>query len=228
MKLNVCCLGCVGYGEALALQEKLVDLRQRGLISDTLLLLEHPPVLTLGVRGEESNILMPQDELRRMGVEIYRVGRGGDVTYHGPGQIVGYPIMNLTEQGRDIKRFVWNVEEVFIRLLGEKFGIKADREEKKYTGVWVGNDKITAIGIAVKSWVTMHGFAFNVNTDLGHFAWINPCGLTDRGVTSLQKLLGHEVDFEGMNELVAETFASVFGAEAAPADAAALAATEGD
>jgi lipoyl(octanoyl) transferase len=226
MKLNVCNLGRIGYGEALALQEKLVGLRQRGLISDTLLLLEHPPVLTLGVRGDETNILLPQEELRRMGVEVYRVGRGGDVTYHGPGQVVGYPIVDLTEQGRDIKRFVWNVEEVFIRLLSKRFGITADREEKKYTGVWVGNDKITAIGIAVKRWVTMHGFAFNVNTDLEHFKWINPCGLLDRGVTSLQKLLGHELDFDEMYDAVAEYFASVFGAEAVPTDASNLAAAE--
>lgn len=227
MKLNVCRLGRIGYGEALALQEKLVALRQQGRIADTLLLLEHPPVITLGVRGDEANILLPQEKLREMGVEIHRVGRGGDVTYHGPGQIVGYPIVDLREQGRDIKRFVWNVEEVFIRLLGERFGIKADREEKKYTGVWVGGDKITAIGIAVKSWVTMHGFAFNVNTDLTHFRWINPCGLLDRGVTSLEKLLGRNMDFDEMNGIVAEYFASVFGAEATPAVAAELAATKG-
>jgi lipoyl(octanoyl) transferase len=228
MKLNVCRLGRVEYGEALALQEKLLDLRQRGLIDDTLLLLEHPSVLTLGVRGDEANILAPREELEKLGVSVYRIGRGGDVTYHGPGQIVGYPIMNLAEHGRDIKQFVWNVEEVFIRLLGEKFNIQADREEKKYTGVWVGDEKITAIGIAVKRWVTMHGFAFNVNTNLDHFAWINPCGLTDRGVTSLQKLLGHEMDFDGMNGLVAEHFASVFKAEAIPANAWALAEAAGE
>lgn len=227
MKLNVCRLGRIDYGEALALQEKLLDLRQRGLIADTLLLLEHPSVLTLGVRGDEANILLPQEELKAQGVSIYRVGRGGDVTYHGPGQIVGYPIIDLTGQGRDIKRFVWNVEEVFIRLLHERFGIRADREEKKYTGVWVGDAKITAIGIAVKRWVTMHGFAFNVNTNLGHFQWINPCGLTDRGVTSLQRLIGRELDFDEMNGLVTEYFASVFGFEAVQADAGALAAVEG-
>jgi lipoyl(octanoyl) transferase len=224
MKLNVCRLGRVGYGEALALQEKLLDLRQRGAISDTLLLLEHPPVITLGVRGDEANILLPREKLLDMGVEIHRVGRGGDVTYHGPGQIVGYPIVHVAEQGRDIKRFVWNIEEVFIRLLGERFGVKADREEKKYTGVWVGDAKITAIGIAVKRWVTMHGFAFNVNTDLEHFKWINPCGLMDRGVTSLEKLLGRKPDFDMMNDIVANYFASVFGYEAESADAYALAA----
>jgi lipoyl(octanoyl) transferase len=222
MKLNICRLGRIDYGEALALQERLVELRQQGLIEDTLLLLEHPPVLTLGVRGDEANILAAQEELKANGVGIYRVGRGGDVTYHGPGQIVGYPIIDLTGQGRDIKRFVWNIEEVFIRLLKENFGIKAEREDKKYTGVWVGDEKITAIGIAVKRWVTMHGFAFNVNTNLAHFGWINPCGLADRGVTSLQKLTGREQDFERMNQLVAEYFARIFGAEAETADVAAL------
>jgi lipoyl(octanoyl) transferase len=223
MIINICTPGRVEYGTALALQERLVDLRQRGLIEDTLLLLEHPPVITLGVRGDEANILLPQEELTAKGVAVYKVGRGGDVTYHGPGQIVGYPIVDLAAQGRDIKRFVWNVEEVFIRLLREQFGIVAQREEKKYTGVWVGDEKITAIGIAVKRWVTMHGFAFNVNTDLAHFKWINPCGLADRGVTSLEKLLGGKMDFDAMNAMVAGYFADVFGADARPADAAALA-----
>jgi lipoyl(octanoyl) transferase len=227
MNLNVCNLGLIEYGEALALQETLVEKRQQGLIGDTLLLLEHPPVLTLGVRGDEANILASREELEAAGVTIFRVGRGGDVTYHGPGQVVGYPILDLSTHGRDIKRFVWNVEEVFVRLLQQEFGIEAGRGEQKYTGVWVGDEKITAIGIAVKRWVTMHGFAFNVNTDLSHFGWINPCGLTDRGVTSLQKLTGRMQDFERVTQLVAEYFASVFDAQIVKADAAALAAVQG-
>lgn len=214
MRLNVCRLGRMEYGAALAVQLALLDLRQRHRVEDTLLLVEHPPVLTLGVRGDPTNVLATEDTLRANGVSVHRVERGGDVTYHGPGQIVGYPIIDLNGHGRDIKRFVWNVEEVFIRLLQERFGIAANREEKKYTGVWVGHGKITAIGIAVKRWVTFHGFAFNVNTDLEHFRWINPCGITDRGVTSLEALLGHKVDFDGMNAAVAEAFAAVFGMEA--------------
>lgn len=227
MKLYICKLGRVDYAEALAMQERMLELRQRNVVEDVLLLVEHPPVLTLGVRGDRANILIPEEFLRASGVSIYKVGRGGDVTYHGPGQIVGYPIIDLKGIGRDIKKFVWNVEEVFIQLLREQFGIKAEREEKKYTGVWVGNEKITAIGIAVKQWVTMHGFAFNVNTDLAHFQWINPCGLTDRGVTSLQKQLGQTLDFERMNDMVAEYFVKVFGMEAVEVDHVQLMSREG-
>lgn len=218
MNLNIVRLGRMDYAEALAIQEKLLDLRQRDLAGDTLLLVEHPPVLTLGVRGDTANILAPVEDLKAAGVGVYKINRGGDVTYHGPGQIVGYPIMDLTGYGRDIKQFVWRVEEAFIRLLREQFEIEADREDKKYTGVWVGSEKITAIGIAVKRWVTMHGFAFNVNTDLSHFNWINPCGITDRGVTSLKKLLGRELDFNELNGAVARYFAGAFQAEPVEAE----------
>jgi lipoyl(octanoyl) transferase len=210
MKLNILQPGRLDYKEALDLQEKMMLLRQQNEIPDTLILLEHPPVLTLGRRGEYENILLSKDVLEAQGVKIYEVSRGGDVTYHGPGQIVGYPIMDLSPMGKDIKEYVYKIEEVFIRLLLNEFGIKADRDEKKYTGVWVGNEKITAIGVAVKRWVTMHGFAFNVNTDLSHFHWINPCGITDKGVTSVQKLLGKEMDFAKMNELVIKYFCEVF------------------
>lgn len=213
MKINIVRLGLMDYGEALRIQEKLLALRQEGKIGDTFLLVEHPPVLTLGRRGEYSHILMSRQLLEADGVSIYEVNRGGDVTYHGPGQIVGYPIMDLTDQDRDLKKFVWNIEEVFIRLLKQEYGITADRDENKYTGVWVGNEKITAIGIAVKRWVTMHGFAFNVNTRLEHFKWIVPCGLTDRGVTSLQKLIGHPMDFDRLNDLVVNYFCRVFNME---------------
>jgi len=123
---------------------------------------------------------------------------------------VGYPIFDLKKHGRDIKQFVWNIEEVFIRMLKEQFNIEAHREGKEYTGVWVGKDKITAIGISVKKWVTMHGFAFNVNTNLDHFDWIVPCGLNDRGVTSLQKLVGKHMDFDEIMELTADYFCKIF------------------
>ena len=205
--------GRLDYKEALELQEETQRKRIEGSIPDTLILLEHFPVLTLGRRGDEANILRSREELEAAGVSVYDVNRGGDVTYHGPGQIVGYPVMDLKEMGRDIKDYVFRIEEVFIRLLSAEFGIKAEREDKKYTGVWVGNDKITAIGIAVRQWVTMHGFAFNVNTDLSHFGWINPCGLSDKGVTSVQKLTGAEADFGRMNDLVVKYFFEVFERE---------------
>lgn len=214
MKLNVVDLGRMDYGQALALQESILARRIRGEVPDTLLLVEHPPVLTVGRRGSSSNILVSTDMLKTMGVEVYDISRGGDVTYHGPGQLVGYPIMDLGNMGKDIKDFVWKVEEVFIRLLKQEYGIHAERDEKKYTGVWVGKDKITAIGIAVKKWVTMHGFAFNVNTDLSHFNWIVPCGITDKGVTSLEKILGQAVDFQRLSQKVAEAFCQVFHREA--------------
>ncbi|HEX3044910.1 MAG TPA: lipoyl(octanoyl) transferase LipB [Bacillota bacterium] len=187
MELIITYLGRMDYKEALSFQEKALSLRQQGRIGDLLLLVEHPPVLTLGRRGKYHNILLPLDELKKNGINIYEVNRGGDVTYHGPGQLVGYPVMDLNQHGADIKSFIWNMEEVFIRLLKEKYQITADRDEKKYTGVWIENRKITALGIAVHRWVTMHGFAFNINTDLSHFQWINPCGITDKGVASIRK-----------------------------------------
>lgn len=211
MKIQVAKLGKVEYGKALALQEKLLSMRQEGKIGDILLIVEHPPVITVGIRGEYSNILLPVEELKSSGVELFDVNRGGDVTYHGPGQIVGYPIINLSEYGKDVKSFVSKIEEVFIKLLKNDYGITAHEGANKYTGVWVGDNKITAIGIAVKRWVTMHGFAFNVNTDLSHFRWINPCGITDKSVTSLQKLLGHEEDYDKLVDRVIYYFSEVFG-----------------
>jgi len=210
LELIVRKLGRIDYMDALRLQEELVIKRQEQLIPDTLLLLEHPPVITLGRRGKYSNIKVPPETLKQNNTEIYETDRGGDVTYHGPGQIVGYPIFDLKKHGRDIKQFVWNIEEVFIRMLKEQFNIEAHREGKEYTGVWVGKDKITAIGISVKKWVTMHGFAFNVNTNLDHFDWIIPCGLNDRGVTSLQKLVGKHMDFDEIMELTADYFCKIF------------------
>jgi len=213
MKIQVAKLGRVEYGKALALQEKLLSMRQEDKIGDILLLVEHPPVITVGIRGEHSNILLPVEELKSSGVELFDVHRGGDVTYHGPGQIVGYPIMNLSGYGKDIKDYVSKIEDIFINLLKNDYGITAHQGEKKYTGVWVGDNKITAIGIQVKRWVTMHGFAFNVNTDLNHFTWINPCGITDKSVTSLQKLLGHEEDYDKLVDRVIYYFSEVFGVD---------------
>lgn len=209
MKLQVASLGQLDYLEALALQNSLLELRQQNAIADTLLILEHPATITIGVRGKNENILIPEEMLKQQGVNIIRVRRGGDVTYHGPGQIVGYPILDLNKHGRDIHDFVHRIEGSIIDLLQEHYGITAGRDAK-YTGVWVGNEKITAIGCAVKRWVTMHGFAFNVNTDLEHFKWITPCGIRDRGVTSLQKILGYPLDLARVNEQVITHFCERF------------------
>ena len=212
-KLNIVKLGKIEYSSALEIQESILAMRQRNQIEDTLLLLEHPPVLTLGKRGEYGNILLSREELLQRGVKVFEVNRGGDVTYHGPGQLVGYPVVDLKNRNKSIKDYVYKIEDIFISLLREEYGIEARRDEREYTGVWVGNSKITAIGVAVKKWVTMHGFAFNVNTSLEHFSWINPCGITDRGVTSLQRLAGTELDMESMYELVIKHFCRVFGYE---------------
>lgn len=201
------------YQEALDIQEKLVAERQAGEGMDTLLLVEHPPVLTLGRRGKLDNIVVSEEFLRANNIKVYEISRGGDITYHGPGQIVGYPVMDLRNHGRDIKDFVWRIEETFIRLLDEQYNIKAVREDNKYTGVWIDDKKITAIGIGVKKWVTMHGFAFNVNTNLDHFNWIIPCGLADRGVISLEKILGEPQDINRLNDLVARYFCQVLNLE---------------
>ncbi len=211
MCINVCYLGEVEYQEALSIQESIWKLRVEKKIGDTLLLLEHPPVITIGRRGSKKNILVSEEFLEKIGVKVFEVSRGGDVTYHGPGQLVGYPIFDLALTDRDIKKFVYLLEEVFIRLLKDQFEIEARRDEDKYTGVWVENSKMVAISIAVKKWVTMHGFAFNVNTNLEHFSWIVPCGLKDRGVTSLERLIGKTIPFEDVVDKVQTYFGKVFG-----------------
>ena len=210
MDLNIIALNKMDYKEALTIQERVLELRMQGELPDTLLMVEHPPVLTIGRRGNFSNILLTKQQLAERGVAIYEINRGGDVTYHGPGQIVGYPIIDLKNYGRDIKQYIWRLEEVFIRLLKNHYCIDAERDENQYTGVWVNHKKITAIGIYAKQWITMHGFAFNLNTDLEHFKWINPCGITDRGVTSLQQVLGRQLDYQVHNELVIQSFCEVF------------------
>jgi lipoyl(octanoyl) transferase len=212
MKISVIKAGMIDYKDALEMQTRLVEQRRAGLIGDTFLLLEHPPVITVGAGGKRANILATDAELAAEGVSVYDITRGGDVTYHGPGQLVGYPIFDLNGFGKDIHLFVNRIEETFIRLLDREFGITAGRKEK-FTGVWVGDDKITAIGIAVKHWVTMHGFAFNVNTQLEHFNWIVPCGIVGKGVTSLEKLLGEKQDMDSVTDLVVQYFCEIFEVE---------------
>ena len=209
--LEVRRLGSVGYGPALDLQQRLVAERQRDLIADQLLLLEHPPVITRGVGASAGNVLASPAVLRGRGVEIHDARRGGDVTYHGPGQLVGYPIMLLKPDRCDVHRYVRDLEEVLIRAAAE-FGVRATRIPG-LTGVWVGNDKLAAIGVRLSRWVTSHGFALNVTTDLDDFALIRPCGLADRGVTSLRRLTGREVSDAAAADCVAARFAEVFERE---------------
>lgn len=209
MKLNVLNLGRCDYKEAWDIQRNILEKRQKGEIGDTLILVEHPPVITLGRNAVESNVVVPEKYLKENGIEVYHIERGGDVTYHGFGQIVGYPIVNLREKGMGIREFVEKLEETFIRLLGEKFGIESGINPE-YPGVWVGNDKIVAVGLAVKRGVTMHGFAFNVNTNLDHFKLIVPCGISGKGVTSLKKITGSDVDFDNANKMVLDYFCKVF------------------
>ena len=206
--LTVRKLGVVPYEEALALQRALVDERRAGRIGDTLLLLEHPHLITLGVRGDRSHILAGADTLASRGVEIHETGRGGDVTYHGPGQIVGYPILDLNPDRRDVHRYVRDLEEVLIRTAAD-YGIDAGRISG-LTGVWVGTDKLAAIGVRIARWITSHGFAFNVSTNLDYFGLIVPCGIAGRGVTSLARLLGRTVELAEVDERISWHFSNVF------------------
>jgi lipoyl(octanoyl) transferase len=176
------------YAEALALQRQLVEERRANAIPDVLLLVEHPPVLTLGVRGDggRSHILATPAALTSRGIEVFETGRGGDITYHGPGQIVGYPILDLRPDRCDVHRYVRDLEEVVIRVAAD-FGVEARRIEG-LTGVWAGEEKLAAIGVRISRWITSHGFALNHTTNLSHFDLIVPCGIADRGVTSLAQL----------------------------------------
>jgi lipoyl(octanoyl) transferase len=213
--LDVRHLGRVPYADALDLQRSLVDERKADRIPDTLLLLEHPHVLTLGVKtaGARANILAAPERLSELGVEVFEAGRGGDVTYHGPGQIVGYPILGLRPDRQDVHRYVRDLEDVMIRVAAD-FGIGAMRI-RGLTGIWVEGAqgpeaKLGAIGIRISRWVTSHGFAFNVNTDLEFFRLIVPCGITDRGVTSLERLLGRTQDVAEVEARFVHHFSCVF------------------
>ena len=209
-ELQIRRLGVVSYADALELQKTLVEQRRAGVIGDQLLLLEHPPVITLGVktRNDRSHIVAPADELAKAGVEVFETGRGGDVTYHGPGQLVGYPIIDLKPDRCDVHRYVRDLEQVMIGIAAS-FGVRAGRIEG-LTGAWVGEDKLAAIGVRIARWVTSHGFAFNVNTPLDHFNFIVPCGITDKGVTSLQRVLGSPVAMAEVEDSVVESFRQVF------------------
>jgi len=191
--LQVRRLGLVPYADGLELQRRLVEERKADRIPDTLLLLQHPHVLTIGVKKDgRSHILASPDRLSSLGVEVFETGRGGDVTYHGPGQLVGYPIINLDPDRRDVHQYVRDLEEVMIRVCAD-YGLDAGRV-KGFSGAWIksegGEEKIGAIGVRISRWITSHGFAFNVATDIDFFDLIVPCGIADRGVTSLASKLG--------------------------------------
>ncbi|MGE3274484.1 MAG: lipoyl(octanoyl) transferase LipB [Vicinamibacterales bacterium] len=225
--LDVRRLGLVPYGDALELQRALSDDRKAGRIPDTLLLLQHPHVLTLGVKGDggRSHVLATPKRLAELGVELFETGRGGDVTYHGPGQIVGYPVIDLNPDRRDVHKYVRDIEEVMIRVCAE-FGVSAGRMPGM-TGTWVpetpaGPAKIGAIGVRISRWVTSHGFAFNVTTDLDYFKLIVPCGIAEHGVTSLAALTGQRPDLGAVEDLFVRHFADVFARDAVGAVSGAI------
>jgi lipoyl(octanoyl) transferase len=204
-------LGRIGYAAGLELQKQLVEQRKAGAIPDQLLLLEHPPVITLGVktRNNQTNIVAGPEALAAAGVEVFETGRGGDVTYHGPGQLVGYPIIDLKPDRCDVHKYVRDVEDVMIRTAAA-FGVTAGRLPG-LTGAWVGDEKLAAIGVRISRWVTSHGFAFNVSTALEHFDFIVPCGITDKGVTSLERQLGRPVAMDEVEAAIEAAFRDVFG-----------------
>jgi lipoyl(octanoyl) transferase len=201
-------LHLVTYENGMRLQQKLVEMRQNEQIPDQLLLLEHPPVITLGRGGDLANLLATDERLKAERVRFFETTRGGDITYHGPGQVVGYPIVHLGEGNRDVRKYVTKLEEVLIRTVAH-YGITADRVEGK-RGIWVGHNKIAAIGVRIARWVTSHGFALNVSTNLDHFRLITPCGLHGTGVTSIERETGRRVPIEEVRDVITAKFAEVF------------------
>lgn len=207
-KLRAVRLGRRDYASVLALQEELHEARRADQLADTLLLLEHTPVITLGRGGKREHVLLPEAELRARGIDLYETGRGGDATYHGPGQLVGYPILNLSPDREDVRKYVASLEETMIRVAAA-YGVVAERIAG-WNGAWVGDRKIGAVGVRISHWVTMHGFALNVNTALDAFELIVPCGIRDKQVTSLAQELSRELDLAEVTALTLRTFAEVF------------------
>jgi lipoate-protein ligase B len=196
-------LGTIGYREGVGVQEEYAAARREGRIADTLLLCEHPPVYTLGTNADRADVL------RADGVDVVQTDRGGEVTFHGPGQVVGYVIADLERRGRDLHRFCRDLEEIMIRALGA-FGLDGARVPG-LTGVWLGDEKVGALGVRVRRWISTHGFALNVNCDLSWYAGIVPCGIRDRGVTTMERALGRAVDLAEVREACARSFRDVFG-----------------
>lgn len=208
-KLDYSDLGLVDYKIAWDLQKEIFNLRLNDELNDTLFLLEHPHTYTLGKVADKENLISNEDQLKELGINVYEIDRGGDITYHGPGQIVGYPIIKLTDWKQDTHEYLRGLEKVIMKTCSE-YGISTERNSK-YTGVWIGSKKIAAIGIKVSRWITMHGFAFNINTELNYFGGIIPCGIRDKEVTSLQKELGREINLSEVKEKLVDNFKNVFG-----------------
>ena len=206
---NVLNLGIINYKQGLELQRKMVNAVSSREIENVLILLEHPPVITLGRRSRKENIIAESSVIEKLNIEIYSIERGGDVTYHCPGQVVGYPIIDLNRAGRDLHSYLRNLEEVLIRLLNE-YKIQGRRIEG-YTGVWVGDEKIGAIGVASRNWITFHGFSLNVNPNLENFSLIHPCGIREKGITSIKKLLKKNVNIKKVKQGLIKYFGDVFG-----------------
>ncbi len=194
------------------MQERVVEARIGNRTPDTLLILEHDPVITLGVGARREHVLGDRAALDARGIELFASGRGGEVTYHGPGQLVAYPIIALTAGERDVGRYIWKLEEVMVQMAAA-YRLAAGRSEGLH-GVWVGERKLGAVGVRIRRWVTMHGLAFNANTDLDAFGLIVPCGIRDRGVTSLERELGRTVDMDEVSSLCIEAFSSLLGRRA--------------
>jgi lipoyl(octanoyl) transferase len=211
-------LGLTPYASAHALQERLVEARKAGAIGDTLLLLEHPKVITLGRKASQEHVLLSGEALAREGYELHETGRGGDVTFHGPGQLVAYPIVDLKPDREDVRRYVRDLEETMIRVCAD-YGLTAGRSEG-LNGAWIGQSKVGAIGVRISQWVTMHGFALNVNTELAAFSAIVPCGIAQRGVTSLARELGRPVPLAEVEARVVAHFAGLFAADVSLRDGA--------
>lgn len=208
-KFEYCDLDKISYQEAWDLQKRVLEMRLKNSVSDTLFLLEHPHTYTLGKIADKNNLIYDEEDLKQKEITVFDIDRGGDITYHGPGQIVGYPIIDLKDWKKDTHLYLRNLEEVLIRTCAD-YGLKAGRKEK-YTGVWLEDRKICAIGIKVSRWITMHGFAFNVNTDLNLFNGIVPCGIKEKEVTSLSKELNREILLEDVKDKIIKHFADLFG-----------------
>lgn len=219
-ELEVRRIGVVPYADALAMQRALVEARRAGSVGDLLLLLQHPPVITLGVKGDggRANVVVAPERLAELGIEVHETGRGGDVTYHGPGQIVGYPILDLRPDRCDAHRYVRDLEDVMIRSCAA-YGLAAGRVAG-LTGAWIGTAKIGAIGVRLARWITSHGFAFNVSTNMDHFRLIVPCGIADRSVTSLEAETGLTLRIEDVEDVMVRAFAEVFDRVVMPVPAA--------
>ncbi len=207
-KLVYCDLGLIDYKEAWDLQKSVHQLKTENKIDDVLFLLEHPHTYTLGKTADKENLVGGDEYLTENNISVYDIDRGGDITYHGPGQIVGYPIISLTNWNQDTHKYLRAIEEVIIKVCDE-YGLDASRVEK-YTGVWIADRKICAIGIKVSRWITMHGFAFNVNTDLKLFKGIIPCGISDKDVTSLNRELKKEINLGEVKERILHQFSEIF------------------